>query len=98
MEPPSGRMGASLSASEDGRRLWLFGGNAGSGSLNDLYCLELETRTWSQVRPLTASVLCVLPIITLMQDVTTWHVVVTGILHCCDDSNCKIREASMAHE
>ena len=49
MEPPSARMGSSLSASEDGRRLWLFGGNAGGGSLNDLYCLELETRTWSQV-------------------------------------------------
>lgn len=42
-------MGASLSASEDGRRLWLFGGNAGGASLNDLYCLELETRTWTQV-------------------------------------------------
>jgi len=49
MEPPSARMGASLSGSEDGRRVWLFGGNAGGASLNDLYCLELETRTWSQV-------------------------------------------------
>ncbi|DBA67511.1 TPA: hypothetical protein ACH3X2_001791 [Trebouxia sp. C0005] len=49
MEPPSARMGASLSGSEDGRRVWLFGGNAGGASLNDLYCLELETRIWSQV-------------------------------------------------
>ena len=49
MDPPSARMGASLSSSEDGRRLWLFGGNTGAGSANDLYCLELETRTWSQV-------------------------------------------------
>jgi len=49
MEPPIARMGASLSGSEDGRRVWLFGGNAGGASLNDLYCLELETRTWSQV-------------------------------------------------
>ena len=49
MDPPSARMGASLSSSEDGRRLWLFGGNTGGGSVNDLYCLELETRTWSQV-------------------------------------------------
>ena len=49
MEPPSARVGASLSGSEDGRRVWLFGGNAGGASLNDLYCLELETRTWSQV-------------------------------------------------
>ena len=49
MEPPSARMGASLSGSEDGRRVWLFGGNAGGASLNDLYCLDLETRTWSQV-------------------------------------------------
>ena len=49
MEPPSARMAASLSSSEDGRRLWLFGGNTDAGSVNDLYCLELETRTWSQV-------------------------------------------------
>ena len=49
MDPPSARMGGSLSSSEDGRRLWLFGGNTGAGSVNDLYCLELETRTWSQV-------------------------------------------------
>lgn len=51
MDPPSARMGASLSSSEDGQRLWLFGGNTGAGSVNDLYCLELETRTWSQVPP-----------------------------------------------
>ncbi|KAL3154619.1 hypothetical protein ABBQ32_014069 [Trebouxia sp. C0010 RCD-2024] len=48
MDPPSARKGASLSSSEDGRRLWLFGGNTGAGSVNDLYCLDLETRTWSQ--------------------------------------------------
>ena len=54
MEPPSARMGATLSGSEDGRRLWLFGGNTGGGSVNDLYCLELDTRTWSQVNTLFA--------------------------------------------
>ena len=48
-EPPSARAGASLCASEDGRRLWLFGGNAGSGSLNDLHFMDLETHAWTQV-------------------------------------------------
>lgn len=48
-EPPSARVGASLCASEDGRRLWLFGGNAGGGSLNDLHFMDLETHTWTQV-------------------------------------------------
>ena len=49
VEPPSARAGATLCASEDGRRLWLFGGNDGTASLNDLHCLDLEARTWTQV-------------------------------------------------
>ena len=66
MEPPSARMGASLSGSEDGRRLWLFGGNTGAGSVNDLYCLELETRTWSQVSPLSSlPFICILCLVHL---------------------------------
>eukprot|EP00891_Asterochloris_glomerata_P004088 jgi/Astpho2/4088/Aster-x1197 len=48
-EPPSPRCGASLSASEDGRRLWLFGGNDGERSLADVFSLDVEACTWTQV-------------------------------------------------
>jgi len=45
--PPCPRRGASISATEDGRRLYVFGGNDGSRALNDVYFLELEKLQWS---------------------------------------------------
>lgn len=39
--------GASLSAAEDGRRLYLFGGSDGSRALNDVFFLELEKLSWT---------------------------------------------------
>jgi hypothetical protein len=39
--------GASLCATEDGRRLYLFGGHDGNGPLNDCYYLEVEQLLWS---------------------------------------------------
>ncbi|KAK9837697.1 hypothetical protein WJX74_003317 [Apatococcus lobatus] len=47
--PPSPRRGASLVVSEDGRKLWIFGGNSGHGSLNDLYSFDIESCMWCQV-------------------------------------------------
>ena len=47
--PPSPRKGASLVVSEDGRKLWIFGGNSGHGSLNDLYSFDIESCMWCQV-------------------------------------------------
>jgi hypothetical protein len=47
--------GATLCATEDGRRLYLFGGSDGSRALNDVYFLELEKLSWTflpvHVRP-----------------------------------------------
>lgn len=43
--------GASLCATEDGRRLYLFGGHDGSGPLNDCYYLEVEQLLWSATQP-----------------------------------------------
>ena len=37
--------------SEDGRKLWLFGGNNGHGSLNDLYSFDIDSCMWCQVMP-----------------------------------------------
>jgi hypothetical protein len=48
--PPCARRGASLCTADDGRRLWLFGGNDGRGSLGDLLCFEVEAGQWSQAR------------------------------------------------
>lgn len=47
--PPSARKGASLCATEDGRRLYLFGGNDGTRPLNDVLVLELEKLSWAHV-------------------------------------------------
>lgn len=41
--------GASLCATEDGRRLYLFGGSDGTRSLNDVVFLELEKLSWTYV-------------------------------------------------
>ncbi|GAX74227.1 hypothetical protein CEUSTIGMA_g1676.t1 [Chlamydomonas eustigma] len=46
---PSARHGASICASEDGRRLYLFGGNDGSKALNDVHYLDLEKLHWNAV-------------------------------------------------
>lgn len=43
---PAPRRGASLCATEDGRRLYLFGGSDGAHALNDVYFLELEKLAW----------------------------------------------------
>lgn len=43
--------GATLCATEDGRRLFLFGGHDGSGPLNDCYCFEVQQLAWSCLRP-----------------------------------------------
>lgn len=47
--PPCARRGASLTATEDGRRLYVFGGNDGSKVLNDVHCLEVEKLMWIPV-------------------------------------------------
>ena len=39
--------GASISATEDGRRLYVFGGNDGTKALNDVYFLDLEKLQWN---------------------------------------------------
>mmetsp|Transcript_17491 Transcript_17491/g.44035 ORF Transcript_17491/g.44035 Transcript_17491/m.44035 type:complete len:628 (-) Transcript_17491:2367-4250(-) len=44
---PAPRRGASLNATEDGRRLYLFGGSDGERALNDVYFLELEKLSWT---------------------------------------------------
>ena len=41
--------GATISATEDGRRLYVFGGNDGGKALNDVHFLELEKLTWSML-------------------------------------------------
>lgn len=43
--------GASLCATDDGRRLYLFGGHDGNGPLNDCYYLEVEQLLWSATEP-----------------------------------------------
>eukprot|EP00878_Enallax_costatus_P041461 GHUV01048247.1.p1 GENE.GHUV01048247.1~~GHUV01048247.1.p1 ORF type:complete len:624 (+),score=179.30 GHUV01048247.1:665-2536(+) len=48
---PTPRKGASLCATEDGRRLYLFGGHTGQRLVNDCYYLEVERLMWSQIHP-----------------------------------------------
>lgn len=43
--------GASLCATEDGRRLYLFGGHDGNGPLNDCHYLEVEQLLWNSTEP-----------------------------------------------
>lgn len=43
--------GASLCATEDGRRLYLFGGHDGNGCLNDCHDLEVEQLVWNSTEP-----------------------------------------------
>lgn len=38
--------GATLSVTEDGRRLYMFGGNDGTRALNDVYFMEIERLSW----------------------------------------------------
>jgi hypothetical protein len=52
-----GSAGACVSATEDGRRLYLFGGNDGTRALNDVHLMEIEKLTWSPV-PIHVSGLC----------------------------------------
>ncbi|KAL6758234.1 hypothetical protein V8C86DRAFT_2601400 [Haematococcus lacustris] len=44
---PSPRRGSTLCATEDGRRLYIFGGNDGERALNDVLFLELEKLSWT---------------------------------------------------
>lgn len=44
---PSPRRGATINATEDGRRLYVFGGNDGTKAQNDIHYLDLEKLTWS---------------------------------------------------
>eukprot|EP00879_Flechtneria_rotunda_P025407 GHRR01026999.1.p1 GENE.GHRR01026999.1~~GHRR01026999.1.p1 ORF type:complete len:354 (+),score=123.29 GHRR01026999.1:930-1991(+) len=48
---PSPRKGTSMCATEDGRRLYLFGGHDGTNLLNDCYYLEIERLMWSPINP-----------------------------------------------
>ena len=41
--------GASICASEEGRRIYLFGGNDGTKALNDVHFLDLEKLQWCAV-------------------------------------------------
>lgn len=50
--PPSARKGATLCATEDGRRMYVFGGYDGYKALNDVHCLDVEKLVWSAVSPL----------------------------------------------
>jgi hypothetical protein len=47
--PPSA--GASLCATEDGRRLYLFGGHDGAGPVGDVRYLEVDRMAWSEIAP-----------------------------------------------
>ncbi|GBF88822.1 hypothetical protein Rsub_01723 [Raphidocelis subcapitata] len=47
--PPCARKGATLCATDDGRRLYLFGGHDGAGPLSDLHYLDAERLAWSAV-------------------------------------------------
>ncbi|CAG9465761.1 unnamed protein product [Pedinophyceae sp. YPF-701] len=47
--PPSARFGASICISDDGRRLWLMGGNDDSQSLGDIFVLELDRMAWTML-------------------------------------------------
>lgn len=44
---PMARAGASLSITEDGRRLYLFGGHDGTKALNDVHFMEVEKLAWN---------------------------------------------------
>lgn len=41
--------GAALACTEDGRRLYVFGGNDGARALNDVYFLDMEKLAWNPV-------------------------------------------------
>ncbi|KXZ54835.1 hypothetical protein GPECTOR_4g907 [Gonium pectorale] len=44
---PAPRTGAASTCTDDGRRLYVFGGHDGSRCLNDVHYLDLEKLTWS---------------------------------------------------
>ncbi|KAG2424386.1 hypothetical protein HXX76_014595 [Chlamydomonas incerta] len=46
---PSPRTGAAATCTDDGRRLYVFGGSDGGRCLNDVHYLDLEKLTWSPV-------------------------------------------------
>mmetsp|Transcript_48583 Transcript_48583/g.92931 ORF Transcript_48583/g.92931 Transcript_48583/m.92931 type:complete len:641 (+) Transcript_48583:158-2080(+) len=43
---PTPRRSHSLSSTEDGRKMWMFGGFDGQQVLNDLWAYDVERRTW----------------------------------------------------
>ena len=45
---PSPRMGASVCAMKDGKRLFLFGGFDGAGTLDDVWVFEIDRRSWKR--------------------------------------------------
>ncbi|KAI8462642.1 MAG: hypothetical protein J3K34DRAFT_499216 [Monoraphidium minutum] len=48
---PAPRKGATLCATDDGRRLYLFGGHDGEQLLADVHYLDVERMAWSAVAP-----------------------------------------------
>ncbi|KAK3242846.1 hypothetical protein CYMTET_47464 [Cymbomonas tetramitiformis] len=44
---PTARRCHSINVSEDGRKLWLFGGFDGQRTLNDLFIFEVDRQTWT---------------------------------------------------
>lgn len=48
---PCPRRCASLTAGDDGKTLWMVGGNDGETSLSDVYNYKVDTASWAKVRP-----------------------------------------------
>lgn len=48
--PSSARHSANLTPSEDGTRLWVFGGADTDSSLDDLHCFDTTIGTWVTMR------------------------------------------------
>lgn len=46
---PSPRKGASLVVTENGRKMYIFGGHDGTSTLNDIHVLEVERFSWALV-------------------------------------------------
>jgi hypothetical protein len=52
---PSPRKGASAVASENGRKVYLFGGHDGAKTLSDVHVLEMERFSWAALGMLGAT-------------------------------------------